>query len=74
MQANNAFDDKKNAEFCYLTHPRFGNIRGMRSLRTIYKGEEIFEDYQYDLANDNTPEWYRIQYNEFYGIDEKGDE
>ena len=47
----------------------------MRSLRTIHKGEEIFEDYQYDLTNENTPEWYRIQYNEFYGIDdEQGDE
>ena len=47
----------------------------MRSLRTIQKGEEIFEDYQYDMTNENTPEWYRIQYNEFYGIDdEQGDE
>ena len=39
LQANHGFGDKINAEFCYLTHPRFGNIRGMRSIRTIQKGK-----------------------------------
>ena len=48
-----------NAEFCYLTHPVFGDIRGVRATRTIEKGEEIFEDYSYDLNYDDTPKWYR---------------
>ena len=42
IQVNNAFGDQQNAELPYLTRPRFGQIRGIRSIRTIQKCQEIF--------------------------------
>ena len=58
---NHQFQDV-NVDFCYMKHPRFGNIRCTRSLRLINKGEEIFEDYQYEMTNDDTPRWYKDAY------------
>ena len=42
-----------------MKHPRFGDVRCVRSLRIIEKGEEIYEDYQYDVSNEDMPRWYQ---------------
>ena len=48
-----------------MKHPRFGDVRCVRSLRIIEKNEEIYEDYQYDTTNFNdTPRWYQEVYDE----------
>ena len=54
FQMNHHFE-KAAVEFCYMTHPRFGSVRCMRSLRSIKKGEEIFTNYNYDRLDDNAP-------------------
>ena len=35
------------------------------------KGEEIFEDYAYDMNYDDTPRWYREEHEKFYGVLDK---
>ena len=35
------------------------------------KGEEIFEDYAYDMNYDDTPRWYREEHIKFYGVVDK---
>ena len=54
-------------EFCDLKHPVFGDIRGVCAIKNIEKGEEIYEDYDYDMSYDDTPRWYRAGYKNFYG-------
>ena len=58
MQINHKFEGF-NAEFCYLTHPIYGDIRGTRATRNIEKGEEIFHHYAYNLDDQFSPRWYR---------------
>ena len=44
-----------------MKHPRFGDVRCVRSLRIIEKGEEIYEDYGYavnGVTNEDVPKWY----------------
>ena len=50
----------------------FGNIRGVESIRQIEKGEEIFEDYEYDMSYEDTPRWYREAFNEFHSQKKSG--
>ena len=57
LQINHKYEDT-NGEFIYLTHPIYGNIRGVASTRLIKRGEEIFEDYSYDTSYEDTPRWY----------------
>ena len=58
FQANHRFPfEGPNIEFCYLKHPRFGEVRGLRTLRNIDKGEELCENYDYDVDED-PPKWY----------------
>lgn len=65
LQINHKFKDY-NAEFVYLKHPVFGNVRGLAAVQNIAKNEEIFVDYQYDLKYDDTPQWYRESYKKFH--------
>jgi hypothetical protein len=37
----------------------------------LEKGEEIFEDYAYDMNYDDTPRWYRQEHEKFYGVLDK---
>ena len=43
----------------------------LSNLYTVKKGEEIFEDYAYDMNYDDTPRWYREEHEKFYGVHEK---
>ena len=56
MQVNHKFKDT-NADFDFLTSPRFGDTRCLRATRIIRRGEEIFINYNYDLK-DELPSWY----------------
>ena len=44
-----------NAEYTLAFHPRFGDIKALRAMRGIRKGEEVFVDYGYF---DEAPDWW----------------
>jgi hypothetical protein len=48
-----------------MKHIRFGDIRCLSSTKTIYKGQEIYEDYSYDDGDGNLPRWYLEAKNEY---------
>ena len=60
MQVNHKFEDT-NVDFDYVTSPRFGHIRCLRSTRLIMRGEELFTDYDYDMES-WVPRWYKRLY------------
>eukprot|EP00850_Spirogloea_muscicola_P003794 SM000015S01294 [mRNA] locus=s15:1163189:1164794:+ [translate_table: standard] len=54
---------RPNAEYAPFCHPRFGDIKCVRTTQLIAPGEEITVDYSYDLLGaDGVPEWYRALY------------
>eukprot|EP01083_Nonionella_stella_P072254 194666_1 len=53
-KANHSFEN--NAKYDLFFHPRFDEIKCIRSLRSIKKGEEILVNYGY--SSDDCPEWY----------------
>ncbi len=67
-QTNHKFPHEgPSLEFCYMKHPRFGDIRCLKTLRNIQKGEEMFEDYNYgdDVSDESeSPRWYKNQLKE----------
>ncbi len=56
-----------NAAFDYITSPRFGLTRCVRTTRSVAKGEELFINYGYSV-NGWLPEWYAKLYRETYGV------
>ncbi|EGC33243.1 hypothetical protein DICPUDRAFT_154738 [Dictyostelium purpureum] len=48
--------NKKNAEYSFYNHPRFGEIKSIKSIKPIKKDEEIFVSYDY---TDEKPSWYK---------------
>ena len=69
FQANHKFEGK-NAVFDSVTSPRFGLIKCIRSARVILRGDEIFENYGYDMKG-LVPEWYGKLHKATYGKDGK---
>ena len=53
-------------DFDFVTSPRFGETRCLRSTRMIRQGEELFVDYGYDLKYE-VPRWYRALYEATFG-------
>ena len=53
-------------DFDFVTSPRFGDTRCLRSTRMIRRGEELFVDYGYDLKYD-VPRWYRALHEATFG-------
>ena len=51
-KVNHDFGSKINAHFGAIEHPRFGQIPVIFAKMSIYKGEEIFLDYGFDLSHD----------------------
>jgi SET domain-containing protein len=47
--------DKPNVEFEFMVHPRFGEIKCLRTLRSIRAGEELLVDYGYGAFRERTP-------------------
>ena len=56
LQVNHRFRNT-NVDFDFVTSPRFGETRCLRSTRLIKRGEELFVDYDYDM-NQDVPSWY----------------
>ncbi len=48
-------DPARNVRYCWMTHPRFGACRCVRSLKPIQEGEEILADYDYDMSHSDVP-------------------
>ena len=46
--------------FCYTEHPRFGSIKGIRTLRRVAKGEELSINYGYSGYSVHMPGWYKL--------------
>ena len=46
-----------NAAYSFAYHPRFGNIRCVKSIKSIRKNEEILCDYKYSVKK--SPAWYK---------------
>ena len=53
-------------DFDFVTSPRFGETRCLRSTRMIRRGEELFVDYGYDLMYD-MPRWYLALHKATFG-------
>mmetsp|Transcript_25689 Transcript_25689/g.41265 ORF Transcript_25689/g.41265 Transcript_25689/m.41265 type:complete len:276 (-) Transcript_25689:71-898(-) len=68
-KVNHSFDEKKvNCEYAHCDHPRFGQIRCIKTLRPIKKGEELLVSYGYDILNvtgDGVPDWFLEGYKKF---------
>ena len=60
-----------NVDFDFVTSPRFGLTRCLRSTRFIERGEELFVDYEYDLEEDELPGWYRSLHEATFGNGKK---
>ena len=54
---NHKFEDT-NVDYDYVTSPRFGHTRCLRSTRLIMRGEELFTDYDYNMES-WVPRWYK---------------
>lgn len=53
--------EPQNAEYAPLSHPRFGDVKCVRTVRDVRAGEEILVSYGYDEsegADDQMPAWY----------------
>src|SRR5690554_3194072 len=59
-KANHSFGN--NSKYDLFVHPRFGDIKCIRTLRDIKKGKEITVDYGY---KDTFPQWYLRDKKEF---------
>eukprot|EP00941_MAST-03F_sp_MAST-3F-sp1_P005356 g5356.t1 len=46
---------ENNCIYCHYFHPRFGNIKAIRAIQDLRKGDECFVDYGYF---DEFPDWY----------------
>ena len=57
---------RTNVDFDFVTSPRFGDTRCLRSTRMIRRGEELFVDYGYDLKYD-VPRWYLALHKTTFG-------
>ena len=57
-KANHSFDP--NVQFVSATHPRFGRVPALKTLRPVSAGEEILTHYKYDMAL--APTWYTEAY------------
>ena len=55
-KANHSF--LPNVEWVIVEHPRYGLIRGLKTLDNIEQDDEILVNYSMNLAD--APEWYRI--------------
>ncbi|CAB4056692.1 SETD7 [Lepeophtheirus salmonis] len=55
-----------NAAFEYTTHPVYGSIRCLESLKQIEQGEEIIVNYRYDMDSPGIPRWYENLYKKIY--------
>lgn len=60
-KANHSF--APNCAYVAMEHPRFGRIPGLKTLRCVARGEELFSHYKYDMAL--APNWYVEAYEEF---------
>ena len=56
FQVNHRFLNT-NVDFDFVTSPRFGETRCLRSIKHIKRGEELFVNYDYDLTQE-VPSWY----------------
>eukprot|EP01133_Synstelium_polycarpum_P015755 gene15755-18722_t len=54
-KANHSRSNNTVYRTCY--HPRFGDIKCIRSIKPIAKGDEILVDYDYEEKD--KPEWYK---------------
>jgi len=60
-KANHAADN--NAEFEFCQHPRFGDIKCLRTTRALAAGEEVTVDYGYgELVEHDPPRWFKDRY------------
>lgn len=55
---------------CRYVHPRFGNIKCIRTLRAVQKDEELTVAYGYDHEptgknGPEAPDWYKRELEEF---------
>ena len=47
-------------QFVSATHPRFGRVPALKTVRPVSAGEEILTHYKYDMAL--APTWYTEAY------------
>ena len=57
FKVNHKFEGT-NVVYDYVTSPRFGHTRCLRSTHLIKRGEEIFMDYDYNIKG-FVPRWYK---------------
>ena len=69
LQTNHRFEGV-NSVFDWVTSPRFGLIKCIRSARVILRGNEVFVNYGYDVKG-LVPGWYRKLHRAVYGKDGK---
>ena len=60
-KANHSFDP--NCKYVAIDHPRFGRIPGLKTIREVKKGEELYSHYKYDMAL--APTWYQEAWEHF---------
>ena len=53
-KANHSFNP--NCQYVPVEHPRFGRIPGLKTIKAVRKGEELFSHYKYDMVL--APNWY----------------
>ena len=54
-------------QFVSATHPRFGRVPALKTVRPVSAGEEILTHYKYDMAL--APTWYTEAYRRFSAVD-----
>lgn len=60
-KANHHFEPNNNVVLTWIDSPRFGPVAALTSTKWIKKGEEIFNNYNYNVKDTTLP-WYKETY------------